>query len=215
TSASPCCSRSPAPPQRPPRRPYPTDPGSRPGTDRAGTDRAGTDRSGAAGPGADGPVADGPHQPEAGIYARAMSSAPDHLRPDAVPDPVLRLPLRQRIIEQGLGVRAIHLQRAGHPELSHRFVEDTAENVYSISKSVTALAVGIAQDEGLLSVDDRLVDHLPAPSGGYGEGIEQVRLRHLLTMTSGSPITVFLDEQREDEDVTGLFLGTSLLTAPG
>ena len=144
-----------------------------------------------------------------------MSSAPDHLRPAAVPDPVLLLPLRQRIIEQGLGVRAIHLHRAGHPELSHRFVEDTAENVYSISKSVTALAVGIAQDEGLLSLEDRLVDHLPAPSGGYGEGIEQVRLRHLLTMTSGSPITVFLEEQREHEDVTGLFLGTSLLTAPG
>src|SRR5699024_10574249 len=85
----------------------------------------------------------------------------------------------------------------------------------SISKSVTALAVGIAQDEGLLSLEDRLVDHLPAPSGGYGEGIEQVRLRHLRTMTSGSPITVFLEEQREHEDVTGLVRGTRLLTSPG
>lgn len=144
-----------------------------------------------------------------------MSSARDHSCAPAVPDPVLLLPLRQRIVERDLGVRAIHLHRPGHPELSHRFVDDTAENVYSISKTVTALAVGIAQDEGLLGLEDHLVDHLPAPDRGYGKGIEQVRLRHLLTMTSGSPITVFRDEQRDHEDVTGLFLGADLVSSPG
>ena len=94
-----------------------------------------------------------------------------------VPDPLLLLPLRQRITEQRLGVRALHLHREGHEELSHRFVEDTAENVYSVSKTVTALAVGIAQAEGLLDVEDLLVDHLPAPAGGYGHGVDGVRLR--------------------------------------
>ena len=81
------------------------------------------------------------------------------------PDHLLLLPLRQRILEQRLGVRALHLHRTGHPELSHRFVEDTAENIYSVSKTVTALAVGIAQAEGLLQVEDLLVDHLSAPTG--------------------------------------------------
>jgi CubicO group peptidase (beta-lactamase class C family) len=132
-----------------------------------------------------------------------------------VPDPLLLLPLRQRIIEQRLGVRALHLHREGHEELSHRFVEDTAENVYSVSKTVTALAVGIAQAEGLLDVEDRLVDHLPAPAGGYGDGVDAVRLRHLLTMTSGSPVLGFLDAEREHEDLTAHFLGTDLLAAPG
>src|SRR5699024_1249133 len=115
----------------------------------------------------------------------------------AVPAPLLLLPLRQRVLEQDLGVRAIHLHRAGHEDLTHRFVEDTAENTYSVSKTVTALAVGIAAEEGLLDPEDLLSDHLPAPAGGYGTGIEQVRLRHLLTMTSGSPVLGFLDEQRE------------------
>ena len=50
---------------------------------------------------------------------------------------------------------------------------------------MTALAVGIAADEGLLQPDDLLSDHLPARLGGYGAGIEAVRLRHLLSMTSG------------------------------
>lgn len=133
----------------------------------------------------------------------------------SLPDPLLLLPLRQRIVERRLGVRAIHLIRPGRLELTHRFIDDTAENVYSISKTVTALAVGVAKDEGLLDLDDLLVDHLPAPTGGYGEGIGTVRLRHLLTMTSGSPVTVFLDSEREHPHLTDLLLGTDLATEPG
>ncbi len=130
-------------------------------------------------------------------------------------DPYLLLPLRQRILEQRLGVRALHLHREGHAELSHRFVEDTAENVYSVSKTVTALAVGIAQAEELLDVEDLIVDHLPAPDGGYGQGVEAVRIRHLLTMTSGSPVLGFLDAERDHADLTALILGTDLTAAPG
>ena len=143
--------------------------------------------------------------------AAVTSAAP----PAAVPDPLLLLPLRQRILERDLGVRAIHLHRAGHEELSHRFVEDTAENVYSVSKTVTALAVGIAAEEGLLQPDDLLVDHLPAPQGGYGRGVGRVTLRHLLTMTSGSTVLGFLDEEREHGDLAALVLGTDLTAAPG
>lgn len=133
----------------------------------------------------------------------------------AVPVPLLLLPLRQRILERDLGVRALHLHRAGHEELSHRFGEDTVENVYSVSKTVTALAVGIAAQEGLLDPEDLLVDHLPAPSGGYGRGVDQVRLRHLLTMTSTSPVLGFADGEREHEDLTALLLRTDLAAAPG
>ena len=133
----------------------------------------------------------------------------------AVPDQLLLLPLRQRILEQDLGVRALHLHRAGRAELTHRFAGDTAENIYSVSKTVTALAVGIAAAEGLLDPGDLLVDHLPAPEGGYGNGIEQVRLRHLLTMTSGSPVLGFLEEERDHPDPSALFLSTDLLAEPG
>ncbi|MDN5689015.1 MAG: beta-lactamase family protein [Brachybacterium sp.] len=132
-----------------------------------------------------------------------------------VPDPLLLFPLRQRIVERDLGVRAIHVHRGGRDEVSHRFVEDTAENIYSCSKTVTALAVGIAASEGLLEVEDRLVDHLPAPAGGYGRGIDRVRLRHLLAMTSGSPVLGFLEEERDHEDLTALILGTDLIADPG
>jgi CubicO group peptidase (beta-lactamase class C family) len=140
---------------------------------------------------------------------------PPALQTAALPDPLILLPLRQRILERGLGVRAIHLHRAGHEDLETRFVEDTSENVWSVSKTVTALAVGIAQKEGLLDLEDRLIDHLPDPAGGCGRGMELVRLRHLITMTSGNPVTVFLDSQREHPHLTELLLGTPLVRAPG
>ncbi len=135
-----------------------------------------------------------------------MSTVPDHL---------LLAPLRARILTEQLGVRAVHLHRAGRPELTTRFMDDTVENLYSVSKTVTALAVGIARKEGLLEVDDLLVQHLPVPPGGFGEGVEQVRLHHLLTMTSGNPITVFEDAQRDHPDVASLFLSTDLVREPG
>lgn len=147
-----------------------------------------------------------------------LATAPDPAsgpNPTPVPDPLLLVPLRQRIIERHLGVRAVHVIRPGRAAVSHLFRADTPENLYSISKTVTALAIGIAQYEGLLDLDDLLVGHLPAPEGGYGEGVDGIRLRHLLTMTSGSPVTAFLDDEREHPHLTDHFLGTDLSAAPG
>ena len=132
-----------------------------------------------------------------------------------LPDALVLLPLRQRLTERGLAVRSLHLHRPGRPAVVHRFVDDTAENIYSVSKTVTALAVGIAREEGLLDLDDRAVDHLPSPEGRYGEGVGDVTIRHLLTMTSGSPITVFAQEERDHRDLTSLYLETPLAREAG
>lgn len=129
-------------------------------------------------------------------------------------DQQILLGLRQAISEQHLGVRAIHLHRAGRTDIEHRFVEDTAENVYSVSKTVTALGLGIAIGEGLLSVDDLLVDHLPPPER-LGRGVDQITVRHLLTMTSGSPVTAFAIDERLSRELGTKFLSTDLTSTPG
>lgn len=61
-----------------------------------------------------------------------------------------------------------------------------AHELYSISKSVTAIAVGIAIDEGLLQLDDRIVDLFTdeCPST-ISDNLAAMTVRHLLTMTSG------------------------------
>lgn len=60
---------------------------------------------------------------------------------------------------------------------------DSFLDMRSVTKTVTALMVGIASDSGYLGVDDAMTDWL----AGYAlrPAHEGIRLRHLLTMTSG------------------------------
>ncbi|MEU4243266.1 serine hydrolase [Actinoplanes sp. NPDC026619] len=60
--------------------------------------------------------------------------------------------------------------------------------LYSLTKSFTSVAVGLAIGDGLLSLDDRVVDVLPdhVPAG-IGERGRSVTVHHLLSMTCGHP----------------------------
>ncbi|MEV4467438.1 serine hydrolase [Micromonospora echinofusca] len=49
--------------------------------------------------------------------------------------------------------------------MAHRFRPDGRVNLYSVAKTFTSVAVGLAEAEGRLSLDDRLPDHLPEHAG--------------------------------------------------
>lgn len=58
--------------------------------------------------------------------------------------------------------------------------------LFSLSKSFTSSAIGIAQGEGLLTIDDKLVDFFPEYlSDKVTVRMRRVTLRNLLTMASG------------------------------
>jgi CubicO group peptidase (beta-lactamase class C family) len=46
--------------------------------------------------------------------------------------------------------------------------------------------VGLAEAEGRLTLDDRLLDHFPELRAMAADGVEEIRLRQLMTMTSGT-----------------------------
>ena len=62
-------------------------------------------------------------------------------------------------------------------------------NVFSVSKTVTALAVGLAVDDGLLDVDDKvskyLRDKMPAT---LSPGLDSLSIRNLLMMATGRKV---------------------------
>lgn len=66
------------------------------------------------------------------------------------------------------------------------YAADRVHRLFSLSKSFTSAAVGLARAEGLLALDDRVVDHLSddAPEQ-LGARVDQMRIRDLLTMTAG------------------------------
>jgi len=73
--------------------------------------------------------------------------------------------------------------------------------LYSLTKSFTAVAVGLAIGDGLLSVDDRVVDVLPdhVPDDISERG-RRITVHHLLSMTSGHATDSLAEAWRLEPD---------------
>jgi len=85
--------------------------------------------------------------------------------------------------------------------------------VYSFSKSLTATAIGFAEQEGLLSMDEKLVDifsdQLPDQ---VSDNLKEVTLEHLLTMSCGHETEI---ENKETKGWVRMFLANPFLHKPG
>jgi CubicO group peptidase (beta-lactamase class C family) len=66
------------------------------------------------------------------------------------------------------------------------YAADLKHLVYSLSKTFTSAAAGLAIDEGRFALDDRMVDHFPElVPDGVDEKYERYLVRHALSMSSG------------------------------
>lgn len=78
-----------------------------------------------------------------------------------------------------------------------RVKRQTRLNTYSVGKSVTSIAAGIAMDEGLFTLDDRVCRFFPDYDSLWSPRTRDIRVRHLLTMTSGLANRSFLFDDPE------------------
>ena len=71
--------------------------------------------------------------------------------------------------------------------------------MFSVSKSVTSCAVGFAVEEGLLTVDDKVLDHIPEMRQYAPEdpNLERLTVWHLLTMTAGKLVSPLADKSKK------------------
>ena len=66
------------------------------------------------------------------------------------------------------------------------FAKDQPHELFSMSKSFTSTAVGLAVDEGLLAIDDPVVKFFPEQTPENASWhLRNMRVRQLLTMTTG------------------------------
>jgi CubicO group peptidase (beta-lactamase class C family) len=88
---------------------------------------------------------------------------------------------------------------------------------FSLSKSFTSTAIGMAQDEGILSIDEPVLAFFPSlASDRIRENAGALTLRHLLSMTSGHAVDTFpLMTGLPNEDWVRLFLESPLEYPPG
>ena len=87
------------------------------------------------------------------------------------------------------GLHSIILLRHGKIAMEAYFKpyeKDHTHILYSLSKSFTSTAIGFAVQEGLFSIEDRLIDFFPEKlTNAPCENMKKVKLRHLLAMASG------------------------------
>jgi CubicO group peptidase (beta-lactamase class C family) len=92
--------------------------------------------------------------------------------------------------EQKDAIHSIMLRRHGNIVAEAwwaPFNPDSPHMLYSLSKSFTSTAIGIAQDEGLLSIDDPVISFFPFETpDDPSDNLKAIRIRDLLKMNSGT-----------------------------
>jgi CubicO group peptidase (beta-lactamase class C family) len=84
-----------------------------------------------------------------------------------------------------LGVEGIIVLQHGRKIAEHRWIPEAPRDIHSISKSFTSIAVGMAVDDGKLSLNDKVTDVLSGVIADPSERLKKLTLEHLLTMRRG------------------------------
>lgn len=105
----------------------------------------------------------------------------------------------EKFIEAATPLRALAVTviQNGQEIARHEWEPIIRRNVYSVSKSFTAAAVGIAASEGLLSLDEKLVDVFPDELPEVvSDNLKKAAVRDLLTMGIGHGEAWLMGAQR-------------------
>src|SRR5438445_5267372 len=116
---------------------------------------------------------------------------------------------------EGMQLYAVHIYRRGAAPVERRLRSDERVDVRPVSKTFTSVALGIAEAEGRLALDEPALTYYPELAGSAAPGLDQVTLRHLLMMTSGSPYFWSAYDRVVVADLAADFFATPLAHEPG
>lgn len=124
-----------------------------------------------------------------------------------------------RVKAEGLTLHGIAVQQDGETVAQHQWVPDEPHILHSLSKSFTAMAVGLAIDDGVLALTDQVYELFPEDCPPkISPYLEQMTIRHLLTMAAGHDTPKLLREQRvnvTDQNWARYYLSCELDRRPG
>ena len=144
----------------------------------------------------------------------------DALLPRSTPtaqgiDPAAIIALIDAAEAGGHGLHSLMIVRHGSVVAEgwwHPYAAPVRHTAFSISKSFLSTAIGMAQAEGLLSIDEPVIDFFPE----VGSGPRDVTLRHLLMMASGHEAdTMSIMRALPSEDWPRLYFDVPFVHPPG
>jgi CubicO group peptidase (beta-lactamase class C family) len=92
-------------------------------------------------------------------------------------------PYIEAVEKQKLKVEGLIVFQRDRELARHRWIPEQRRNLYSVSKSVASIGIGMAIDEGRLKLSDRVTQAFPRESPD--PRWDALNLEHLLTMTMG------------------------------
>lgn len=100
-----------------------------------------------------------------------------------------RLALEKKILKEYQNITGLVCLKNGETVYENYFSGCTAASrvhVYSVTKSIISILIGIAADKGCIqSLDEKILDFFPEYEVKSGEGtLQKITIKHLLTMTA-------------------------------
>lgn len=117
--------------------------------------------------------------------------------------------------DRALGIEGVEVVLDTGDRAERRWIDDIRRDVFSVSKTVTSLAIGMLDDDGLLGLDDPILMHLPELADSAAPGSETMTVRHLLRMTAGNGYRWLDADADHPGDPARDFLATPLVAEPG
>jgi len=126
--------------------------------------------------------------------------------------------------EQNVQIHSLLMIRNGYVVADATFYPydgQTVHNVASVTKSVMTTLIGIAVDQGILNLDDKMVSFFPNRSiANPDERKDEITVRHLASMSSGLNCTaeadeLTLQEMESSSDYVQFVLDRKAAWAPG
>ncbi|MFA7673264.1 MAG: serine hydrolase [Clostridia bacterium] len=120
--------------------------------------------------------------------------------------------------QQKLNILNIAVRKDGKIIARHDFVPEKPQMLWSVSKTFTSMAVGIAESEGYLKLDDRVTDFFDSRRYAIPDDFKRISIHDLLCMGSGQgvcPVTKALDSGFVINDICDLFFNEPLVYEPG
>jgi CubicO group peptidase (beta-lactamase class C family) len=131
----------------------------------------------------------------------------------------LLLDFRIAVIEKHLGLYGIVIKRHGEIIAEYRWRSDDDVHLYSVSKTFTAMAIGIAMNEGYFKLSDKVVEFFPelVPEQP-DENLLKMTVKDLLCMATGHsycPIIQAFSLGSEPTNWAKVFFDAPLAYEPG
>jgi len=127
--------------------------------------------------------------------------------------------LIKSIEEQNLHVLNVVVRQDGHIIAKHDFEEEKPTLLWSVSKTFTSMAVGIAISEGYLKINDHVIDFFPnIQREGISEYLKEMTIHDLLCMGVGHeecPVSKADWESGREWDIAELFFDEPIIFKPG